>query len=217
MLIVGLTGSIGMGKSSAGEMLRRLGVPVHDADAAVHRLMEKGGAAVAAVAAAFPGVERGGAIDRRLLGARVLQDSVALRRLEAILHPLVRQETQRFLAQQARLRRPLVVLDIPLLYETGGERRCDAVIVVSAPTFVQRARVLRRRGMTEERFQAVLARQLPDAEKRRRADFVVQTGLHKAHALRQLAGIVKLLKSRIRQGRCKGRAWTPGVAAKGRA
>jgi dephospho-CoA kinase len=208
MLIVGLTGSIGMGKSTAAAMLRRLGLPVHDADAAVHRLMARGGAAVEAVAAAFPGVERAGVIDRKLLAAKVLGDPAALKRLEAILHPLVRHETRRFLALQARLRRPLAVLDIPLLYETGGEDRCDVVIVVSAPAFIQRARVLSRPGMSEARFRAILQRQLPDAEKRRRADFVVQTGLNKAHALRQLAAIVTLLKVGSRQGG----AWSPGAA-----
>jgi len=193
MLVIGLTGSIGMGKSTAAATLQRLGLPVHDADAAVHRLMERGGAAVAAVSAAFPGVERDGAIDRGLLGARVLGDDAAMKRLEAILHPLVRTEARRFLAQQARLRRPLAVLDIPLLFETGGDRLCDAVIVVSAPPFIQRARVMRRPGMTEAKFQAILARQMPDEEKRRRADFVVQTGLNKAHSLRQLVAIVRLL------------------------
>ncbi len=194
MLVIGLTGSIGMGKSTAAAMLRRLGLPVHDADAAVHRQMACGGAAVAAVEAAFPGVTRDAAIDRGLLGAKVLADSAALKRLEAILHPLVRAEARAFLAKQARLRRLLAVLDIPLLFETGGDRLCDAVIVVSAPPFIQRVRVLRRPGMTDAKMQAILARQLPDAEKRRRADFVVHTGLNKAHTLRQLAGIVRLLQ-----------------------
>ena len=196
MLVIGLTGSIGMGKSTAAAMLRRLGLPVHDADAAVHRLMARGGAAVADVSAAFPGVEKDGAIDRGLLGARVLDDDAAMKRLEAILHPLVRAEARRFLAKQARQRRPLAVLDIPLLYETGGDRLCDAVIVVSAPPYIQRVRVLRRPGMSEAKFRAILRRQMPDAEKRRRADFVVQTGLNKAHSLRQLAAIVRLLKER---------------------
>jgi len=202
MLVIGLTGSIGMGKSTAAATLHRLGLPVHDADAAVHRLMERSGAAVAAVSAAFPGVERDGAIDRGLLGARVLGDDAAMKRLEAILHPLVRTEARRFLAQQARLRRPLAVLDIPLLFETGGDWLCDAVIVVSAPPFIQRARVMRRPGMTEAKFQAILARQMPDEEKRRRADFVVQTGLNKAHSLRQLVAIVRLLKQ---QNAAKGK------------
>jgi dephospho-CoA kinase len=159
-------------------------------------------------------VTRDGAVDRGLLGARVLGDAAALRRLEAILHPLARAEARSFLAQQARLRRPLAVLDIPLLYETGGERLCDVVIVVSAPAFIQRARVLRRPGMTEAKLQALLARQLTDAEKRRRADFVVQTGLNKGHALRQLAAIVKLLRSG--RGRRRG-AWVPGAAARRKA
>jgi len=205
MLIIGLTGSIGMGKTTAATALRRLGLPVHDADAAVHRLMARGGAAVVAVAAAFPGVESAGRIDRGRLGARVLDDDRAMKRLEAILHPLVRAEARAFLAKQARQRRALVVLDIPLLYETGGDRLCDLVIVVSAPGFVQRARVLRRPGMTAAKFAAILARQLPDAEKRRRADFVVQTGLNKAHTLRQLAAIVRLLKRQ----RGRARTWQP--------
>lgn len=206
MLVIGLTGSIGMGKSTAAAMLRRLGLPVHDADAAVHRLMARGGAAVGKVDSAFPGVVRDGAVDRGLLGAKVLGDAAALKRLEEILHPLVRAEARAFLARQARQRRTLAVLDIPLLYETGGERLCDYVIVVSAPPFIQRARVLRRPGMTEARLQAVLDRQLPDAEKRRRADFVVQTGLSKAHALRQLAAIVRLLtREALRKGPARGR------------
>lgn len=196
MLVIGLTGSIGMGKSSAAVMLRRLGVPVHDADAAVHKLMAQGGAAVAAVEAAFPGVVQDGQVDRGRLGGKVLGDDAALKRLEAILHPLVRAEARAFLAKQARLRRPLVVLDIPLLFETGGDALCDAVIVVSAPLFAQRARVLRRPGMTEAKMQAILARQLPDAQKRRRADFVVQTGLSKGHTLRQLDAIVRLLREK---------------------
>jgi dephospho-CoA kinase len=201
MLVLGLTGSIGMGKSTAAAMLRRLGLPVHDADAAVHRLMAPGGAAVAQVAAAFPEAAGPNGIDRAKLGRAVLTDSPALKRLEAILHPLVRAEARAFLAKQARLRQPLVVLDIPLLYETGGDQLCDYVVVVSAPAFIQRARVLRRPGMTEARFQAILARQLPDAEKRRRADFVVQTGLNKAHALRQLATMVRLLRAAPHRGR----------------
>ncbi|MPZ11595.1 MAG: dephospho-CoA kinase [Kiloniellaceae bacterium] len=213
MRVIGLTGSIGMGKSTAAAMLRRLGLPVHDADAAVHRLLARGGAAVAAVEAAFPGVARNGAIDRGLLATRVLGDAAALKRLEAILHPLVRAEARDFLAKQARLRRRLAVLDIPLLYETGGERLCDAVIVVSAPAFLQQARVLRRPGMTEAKMQALLARQLPDAEKRRRADFVVQTGLNKAHTLRRLTAIVRLLQSG--GGRRHRGVWGPGAAMRG--
>lgn len=195
MKVLGLTGSVGMGKSTAANMLRRMGVPVHDADAAVHRLMNRDGAAVAAVEAAFPGVSQEDAIDRQALGARVFGDPAALRRLEAILHPLVRAESEAWLRRQRRQREGLVVLDIPLLFESGGEGRCDAVIVVSAPYFVQRARVMRRPGMTEERFQQVLAQQMPDAEKRRRAQFVVSTGLGKGHTLRQLRRIVRLYRN----------------------
>jgi len=213
MWIIGLTGSIGMGKSTAAAILRRLGLPVHDADAAVHRLMESGGGAIDAVEAAFPGVTRDGAVDRRALAVRVLDDDRAMKQLESILHPLVRAEALAFLARQARLRRPLVVLDIPLLFETGGERLCDAVIVVSAPPFIQRLRVLRRPGMTEAKMQSIMARQMPDAEKRRRADFIVQTGLGKLHTLRQLAGIVRLLRSGDGP---RGGVWRPGMAARGK-
>lgn len=195
MKILGLTGSVGMGKSTAARMLRRLKVPVHDADAAVHELMERSGAAVAEVEAAFPGVVRDGAVDRKALGARVFGDPEALRRLEQILHPKVRAETEAWLARQRRRRERLVVLDVPLLFEGGDLERFDAVIVVTAPSFVQRARVLRRPGMTEERFEQVLAQQLPDREKRRRAQFVVSTGLGKLHTLRQLARIVRLYRN----------------------
>jgi dephospho-CoA kinase len=196
MLVLGLTGSIGMGKSTAAGMLRRLGLPVHDADAAVHRLLGPGGGAVPAVAEAFPEAVRDGLVDRARLGAGVFADRAALGRLERILHPLVRREARAFLERQRRRRRDLAVLDIPLLFETGGDRLCDKVIAVSAPARVQRARVLRRKGMTGDRFRAILAQQMPDAEKRRRADFVVKTGLGKGHTLRQLARIVRLLRER---------------------
>ncbi len=194
MLVLGLTGSIGMGKTAAAKMLRRMGLPLHDADRAVHRLLAKGGAAVAAVEVAFPGVAVDGAVDRERLAVRVFEDPAALERLEGILHPAVRWTTRAFLGRHARAGRPLVVLDIPLLFETGGEALCDAVVVVTAPAFVQRARVMGRRGMTPVRFQAILAKQMPDSEKRRRADFVVKTGLSKAAALRQLRAIIKLLR-----------------------
>lgn len=197
MLVLGLTGSIGMGKSTVAGMLRRLGVPVHDADAAVHRLIGRGGGAVAAVDAAFPGVVVDGAVDRRRLGDRVFGRPEALRRLEAILHPLVRRDSEAFLRRQARRRRRLVVLDIPLLFETGAERRCDAVLVVSAPALVQATRVLRRPGMSRDKFAAVLAQQVPDAEKRRRADFVLPTGLSKGETLHRLKRIVRLLNGRL--------------------
>jgi dephospho-CoA kinase len=198
VVVLGLTGSIGMGKSTAAKALRRLGVPVHDADAAVHALLGRGGAAVAAVERAFPGVLVDGAVDRAALGRRVFGDPAALKRLEAILHPLVRRSEQRFLRRASARRTPVAVLDIPLLFETGAEARCDAVIVVSAPRFVQEARVLRRPGMTRERFLAVTARQVPDREKRRRADLVVATGLDRGFALRRLAEIVRLAAARDR-------------------
>jgi dephospho-CoA kinase len=173
MVILGLTGSIGMGKSATASLFADEGVPVHDADAAVHRLYE--GEAVAAIEAAFPGTTADGKVDRTRLGARVLGDDAARKRLERIVHPLVRAEEARFLAAARDAGAPVVVLDIPLLYETGGEQRVDAVVVVSAPEDVQRGRVLARPGMTPQRFAAILAAQTPDAEKRRRADFVVDT------------------------------------------
>ncbi len=196
MFVLGLTGSIGMGKSAAATMLRRMGLPLHDADKAVHRLLAKGGAAVVAIEAAFPNVVIDGAVDRQRLGAQVFEDRAALERLEAILHPAVRRAARAFLRQQARRGQDLVVLDIPLLFETGGEALCDAVIVVSAPRFVQQARVLSRPGMTPARLRAIQAKQMPDRDKRRRADFVVNTGLSKAETLRQLRAIVTLLRQR---------------------
>lgn len=204
MVILGLTGSIGMGKTTAAAMLGRLGVPVYDADAAVHALMAPGGAAVAAIEAAFPGVTGpDGAIDRQALAARVFGDDAALKRLESILHPQARAAQDAFLRRWARARAPLAVLDIPLLLETGGEARCDAVVVVSASARVQRRRVLARPGMTPERLDAILARQMPDVEKRRLADFVVETGLGRNHALRTLKRIVKTVCS------WQGRHWPP--------
>jgi dephospho-CoA kinase len=196
MIVLGLTGSVGMGKSTAASMFRRLGVPVHDSDAAVHRLMAPGGAAVPAVAAAFPGVsDKAGGIDRGTLGARVFGDGRALKRLERILHPLVRRSQARFLKEARARRVPLVVLDIPLLFETGGEKRCDAVVVVSAPLWVQRARVMARPNMTEARFRAILAKQMPDHEKRRRADFVLRSGLGRAVMYRRLMRLVQMLRA----------------------
>lgn len=191
MWILGLTGSIGMGKSATARMFRALGVPVHDADAAVHALYR--GAAVAPVEAAFPGVARDGAIDRAALGARVLGDPEAMARLEAIVHPLVHAEEQAFLARARASGARLVVLDIPLLFETGGVGRTHAVAVVSAPKGVQRARVLARQGMTEDKFETILAKQMPDAEKRRRAHFVIDTGRGFSSAAHQVAGVVRAL------------------------
>jgi dephospho-CoA kinase len=194
MIILGLTGSIGMGKSTAGLLLRRSGLPVHEADRVVHRLLATGGAAFEAVRAAFPGVATEHGIDRPALARLVFGDEAALLRLEAILHPLVRAAEHRFLAASARRRPKLVVLDIPLLFESGGERRCDATITVSAPAFLQRLRVMRRPHMDERRFAAVLKRQMPDRDKRARADFVVLTGLDKRRTLRRLKQIVRILE-----------------------
>ena len=196
MFVLGLTGSIGMGKSSAAAMFRRLGVPVHDADAAVHRLLAHDRATQAAIDAAFPGCVRNGRVDRQMLGARVFGDPAARRRLEAILHPRVRSMTRRFLARHARARTPLAVLDIPLLYETGGERLVDAVMVVSAPAFLQRQRVMRRPGMTGDKFAGILASQMPDREKRRKADYVVETGLGKHYTWSKIHQIVTAIRAR---------------------
>ena len=200
MIVLGLTGSIGMGKSTAAAMLQRLGVPLFDADVIVHRLLAPTGAAVSAVSAAFPGVAaEDGGIDRALLGQRVFTDPAALRRLEAILHPMVATEERRFLARSRARRVPLAVLDIPLLFETGAERRCDYVLVVSAPALVQRQRVMRRPGMTVIRLNAILRKQMPDHRKRQRADFAVPTGAGRGLTLRRLKAIVRLLCKRGRR------------------
>jgi dephospho-CoA kinase len=195
LIVLGLTGSIGMGKSTAASTLRQLGVTLFDADRVVHGLLEQGGAAVEKVSAAFPGVRsESGGIDRKLLGQRVFGDPGALERLEGILHPMVAAAEKRFLNRCRARREPFAVLDIPLLFETGGDRRCDYVLVVSAPTFVQHQRVLRRPGMTEIRLAAILEKQMPDREKRRRADFVVPTGAGRNLALRRLRAVVRLLR-----------------------
>jgi dephospho-CoA kinase len=195
VIVLGLTGSIGMGKSTAAAMLRRLGVPLFDADAVVHQLLGRGGAAVRQVETAFPGVrnETGG-IDRQRLGPLVFGHPEALRRLEGILHPMVRAAERRFVARARAGREKLIVLDIPLLYETRGTGRCDFVLVVSAPARLQRQRVMRRRGMSTQRFAEILRAQLPDSEKRRRADFVVPTALSKAATFRRLQAIVEQLR-----------------------
>jgi dephospho-CoA kinase len=197
MIILGLTGSVGMGKSTAAAMLRKLGVPVHDSDAVVHRLLARGGAAVAPVVRAFPKVlGKDGGIDRVKLGRRVFGAPAALARLERILWPLVRQSQERFLRRARARHEKLVVLDIPLLFESGGERRCDLVAVVSAPAYLQRARVMARPGMTEERFRAMLQKQMPDSEKRRRADIVIPSGLGRAVTFRRLRRLVERLRHR---------------------
>src|SRR5205823_5295705 len=173
MFVLGLTGSVGMGKSTTAGFFVEAGVPVHDADAAVHRLYT--GEAAPLIEAAFPGTTSGGTVDRTLLAKRVLSDSVALTRLEAIVHPLVQASERRFLAEAEARGDKVAVLDIPLLFETGGEARVDAVVVVSAPAEVQRSRALERPGMTLDKLDAILAKQMPDSEKRQRADFVVDT------------------------------------------
>jgi dephospho-CoA kinase len=198
VILLGLTGGIAMGKSTAAAGFRCYGVPVFDADSAVHRLFAPGGGAVRPVAAAFPGCLRpDGGIDRNALGRRVFGDPAALRRLEAIVHPLVRAAERRFIGRSAAHGRPLVVLDIPLLFETGGERRVDAVAVVSAPAFLQEARALRRPGMDRARLAAVRARQTPDAVKRRRADFVIPSGLGRRPMLDAIGRIVAALRHPI--------------------
>lgn len=198
MIIVGLTGSIGMGKSVSANILRDMGIPVHCSDEAVHDLLGPGGTAVEAVAEAFPGSlnKQSGSIDRKALGALVFGDDEKRKILEGLIHPRVVVSQQKFIAENARLHVPLVVLDIPLLFETGAESRVDYTIVVSAPPFIQRRRVLARPGMTEEKFQAILARQLPDGEKRRRAHFVVETGIGLAQTRRDLEKIIKTLREK---------------------
>jgi dephospho-CoA kinase len=177
-------------------MLKSMGLPIFDADATVHGLMAKGGAAVAAVEAAFPGVAVDGAVSRPELGKRVFGNDPALRQLERILHPRVGQAERAFLAGVARRRLRYAVRDVPLLFETGGDKRCDATVVVSAPAHIQRARVLARPGMTEERLNLILAKQMPDAKKRQRADYVVPSGLGRRVTRDALAAILRDIKSR---------------------
>ena len=196
MLLIGLTGSIGMGKSETAKMFRALGVPVYDADAAVHALYEKGGKAVEPIRAAFPSAIVDDAVDRKALSRCVLGLPDEMRKLEAIVHPLVGDAQVTFLRESLAAGHRMAVLDIPLLYETGGEARVDVVVVVSAPYDLQKTRVLARPDMDEAKFAAIHAKQVPDAEKRRRADFVVSTGLGHDHARAQVAAIVEALKSR---------------------
>jgi dephospho-CoA kinase len=202
--VLGLTGSIGMGKSATADIFRRLGVPVHDADAAVHALYR--GRAVPLIEKAFPGVAAAGFVDRARLGAAVLRDPARMELLEAIVHPLVREEEEAFL-RKVSAQAPTVVLDIPLLFETGGETRCDAVLVVTAHSSVQRERVLARPGMTEEKFNAILAKQMPDGQKRAKAHFLLDTGRGFASAEAQARSILACLAGR------PGRVWrrTSGV------
>jgi dephospho-CoA kinase len=198
MLILGLTGSIGMGKSTTAKLFEEAGVPVYDADAAVHRLYE--GEAVPAIEAAFPGTTADGKVDRKKLSARVVHDPAAMKQLEQIVHPMLGASRQRFFDDAERSGAPVAVVDVPLLFETGGEKRVDAVVVVTTSPENQRERILARGTMTSEAFDSILARQLPDAEKRKRADFVVDTshGLDPVRAqIRDiLAAVVKMPKRR---------------------
>jgi len=173
MIILGLTGSIGMGKSTTAKLFAEAGVPVYDADAAVHQLYE--GEAAPAIEAAFPGTTAGGKVDRPKLSARVVHDPAAMKQLEQIVHPMLGASRQKFFADAERAGAPVTVVDVPLLYETGGEKRVDAVVVVTTSPENQRARIMARGTMTSEALDSILARQLPDAEKRKRADFVVDT------------------------------------------
>jgi dephospho-CoA kinase len=189
MLLLGLTGSIGMGKSATAAMFAEAGVPVHDADACVHALYA--GKAAPLIEATFPGTVENNVVDRERLGKAVLGDATALKRLETIVHPLVREAEQAFLQRARAANARIAVLDIPLLFEVGAEDRVDAIVVVSAPAEVQRARVLSRPGMSEEKFSALVAKQMPDAEKRRRAHFLVDTSRSLDSARAQVRGILR--------------------------
>ena len=194
--MIGLTGSIGMGKTETGKLFARLGIPVHDADDVVHQLYDKDGAAVDAIAREFPGTVQDGRVMREALAATVAGDEPAFRRLEAIVHPLVREAELECLDDATKRGDDLVVLDIPLLFETGGEKRMDAVVVVSAPPDVQRERVLSRPGMSLEKLEAIHGRQIPDVDKRSRADFVIETDKGLEHAFTEVQRIVAELRER---------------------
>ena len=203
MVIIGLTGSMAMGKTTVAGMFRYLRIPVYDADATVHAMLAKGGEAVEDVAGLFPGVVEDGAVNRARLGAEVFGKDDALAGLEAILHPMVRRQQSRFLKRAMGRRAALAVLDVPLLFETRGEDHCDLVAVVSASPFLQRARILSRPGMSAQKMRDILARQVPDGEKRRRADFIINTGLDRQQSLRQVRNIVTVAGTRT------GPHWPP--------
>ncbi len=194
MKVIGLTGGIGMGKSTVAAIFRRAHIPVFDADATVHALQAPHGAALPAIAAAFPGTVMDGVLDRARLRTAVVGDKAAMRRLEAILHPMVRRAQRAFLARAHRARSPAVVLDIPLLFEGGHDRAVDLTVVVSAPRAVQIARVRRRRQMTPAQIDAIISMQMPDSEKRRRADIIVQTGLSRFAAHRPVSRLIRSLR-----------------------
>lgn len=194
MIKLGLTGSIGMGKSTTASLFREAGIPVLDSDAIVHELYR--GAAGPLIEAAFPGTTQNGIVDRTALGARVLHNDEAMKRLEAIIHPMVRQVSEDFIADAAQKGHALIVLDVPLLFEVGRDQECDAILVVSAPLSVQTERVLARPGMTQEKFQAILARQYPDSDKRRRAHFIIDTGRGVDAARRAVKDVIRTLAGR---------------------
>jgi len=196
MLLIGLTGSIGMGKSETAKMFAAEGVPVYDADAEVHKLYAPGGAAVQPLEEAFPGVVQNGAVDRALLSKQVIGNPDALKKLESIVHPLVGQANRAFLEKSAKDGAEMVLLDIPLLFETGGRERVDVIVVVSAPYELQRERVLARPDMTEEKFQEIFAKQVSDADKRAGADYIVESDKGLDHARAQVREIVAALKGR---------------------
>jgi dephospho-CoA kinase len=191
MIVLGLTGGIGMGKSTAAAAFRRARIPVFDADAAVHRMQARGGRSVRAIEAAFPGTVRDGSVDRAALRQAVLGNPAALAQLEGILHPMVEEEERAFVARARRRGARAVVLDIPLLFETGGDKRVDRTVVVSAPRSVQIQRIRGRRRMSEADIKAVIERQMPDAEKRRRADVVIRTGLSRSSSLKALGRLIR--------------------------
>lgn len=193
MIILGLTGSIGMGKSTTAQMFRDEGIPVYDSDAVVHALYDKGGAAVAIIENLFPGTAVDGRIDRQKLSAHVVHNEHAMQKLEAAVHPLVRAEQEKFLAAARADNRPLVVLDIPLLFETGRETNLDHIVVVTAPPHVQKSRVLERPDMTEEKFTKIHARQLADEHKRQKADFIIHTDKGLDHARAEVKSIIAQL------------------------
>lgn len=193
MIVIGLTGGIGMGKSTLAAQLEALGAQVCSADAIVHQLTGKGGAAVAKVNKAFPGAVKKGAVDRKALGAIVFHDQKSLKKLERLLHPLVVKEENRFIKEQRKKGATFAVLEIPLLFETGAEKRCDVVILASAAASVQRHRVMQRPGMDRKKFERIVRLQMPEAEKRKRADYVVLTGKGKAHSLKMLKNIMRKL------------------------
>jgi dephospho-CoA kinase len=201
MKVIGLTGSIGMGKSTTAAMFEAEGVPVHDADAEVHALYDVGGKAVPLIEAAFPGVVKDGRVDRAALSHRVVGDAAALKQLEEIVHPLMGEARAAFFDAARKAGKDLVLVDVPLLFETGGEARVDVVVVVSAPADQQRDRVLAREAMTPEKFTAILARQMPDAEKRRRADYVIDTGRGIDAAREQVRAVIAALRASGAPGR----------------